>query len=201
MSRLFLLLAMVVLGAFVGAASALWSTGIFGGRGIVLSDIDVAGWVSDWSIGSPSSGPYTRARIARHGLLALTKEEAVYFTRSTDDSGEPLSDTCDYLIAGEAQPAEWWSVTLYDAGSRLPMNDDGALSLDATRIGEEGAWEAVISASKPQDGNLWISSLNAGNFDLTLRLYRPLPALLTDPQASLAVPSIERIDCEGRVSG
>ena len=190
-------LLMAILGSAIGAGSALWASGIVAGRGVVLSDIEVEGWVSDWSIGSEAAGPYTRARIARHGLLALTREEAVYFTRRTDDSGRPLREDCTYRLSGGDQPADWWSMTLYDGESRLPMNEDGALSLDRTRTGSASAWEAIVSPSRPIEGGFWISSRNADRFDLTLRLYRPGQALLDDPETALNPPKIMQLGCDG----
>jgi len=41
----------------------------------------------------------------------------------------------------------------------------------------------------------WISSRGAGNFDLTLRLYVPDPALLANPGKTVAAPRIERLEC------
>ncbi len=35
--------------------------------------VDMEGWHSDYDVGSRAADPYTRARIARHGLLALAK--------------------------------------------------------------------------------------------------------------------------------
>ena len=50
-------------------------------------NIRVEGWNADWTVGSSSANPWVRACVARHGLLALTKEEAVYFIRATDHQG------------------------------------------------------------------------------------------------------------------
>lgn len=186
----------ILAGLLAGCLTAFWAVGMLGGgRGLAFNDVSVQGWESDWAIGSNAAGLVTRARIARHGLLALTKEEAVYFTKSVDDGGEPLSEACDYRLVGGDQPAEWWSITLYDGKSRLPMNEDGALSLDRTKTGGADAWRATISASPPADGGFWVSSRNAGAYDLTLRLYRPSEALLEAPEAHLNPPSIERLGC------
>src|SRR5690606_20588940 len=105
-----------------------------------------------------------------------------YFTSATDDDGRPLSEACRYRLSGGPMPARWWSVTLYDGESRLPMNDDGALSIDASRAGG-GRWEAIVAPARPAGEEAWISSRNAGRFDLTLRLYVPEPALFEDPRA------------------
>lgn len=185
----------VVVGAMLGLGSALWLAGLWPARStMAFGDVDVGGWRSDFAIGSEAADPYTRARVARHGLLALAKTEAVYFTRATDDAGAPLREACTYKLSGGAMPAGWWSVTLYDGQSMLPANTDAALSIDAERAGG-GAWSAVIAPERPADGGLWISSRGAGQFDLTLRLYMPEVALLTEPNTALTPPRVERLSC------
>lgn len=197
MRRSLLYLGAVVAGSLLGLGSALWMAGLWpGGRNLVFGDVDVGGWRSDFAVGSAAADPYTRARVARHGLLALAKTEAVYFTRNVDDAGALLQEACTYRISGEELPAGWWSVTLYDGQSMLPANSDNALSIDASRVGN-GAWSAIIAPARPADGTAWISSRKAGNFDLTLRLYMPTPALLAEPNAALDPPRVERISCEG----
>jgi hypothetical protein len=187
----------VVVGALLGLGSALWMAGLWPGRGtLAFGNVDVGGWRSDFAAGSEAADPYTRARIARHGLLALAKTEAVYFTRATDDAGAPLREGCTYRLSGGEMPAGWWSVTLYDGQSMLPANTDDALSIDAERAGQD-AWSAVIAPQRPAGGGMWISSRGAATFDLTLRLYMPSAALLANPNAALKPPRIERISCEG----
>lgn len=195
--RLTAYLGAAVLGGGIGFGSALWMAGLWPqGSTLAFGDVDVGGWRSDFAIGSKAADPYTRARVARHGLLALAQTEAVYFTRATDDIGAPLSDRCHYRISGGAMPAGWWSVTLYDGQSMLPANTDNALSIDAGRVGQ-GPWAALIAPQRPDDATPWISSRGADRFDLTLRLYMPSAALLADPNAALTPPRIERISCEG----
>ncbi len=178
-------------GLGAGAGSAIWAAGRLAITG--PDAINVAGWRSDWAIGSAAADPHTRARIARHGLLALAKEEAVYFTRATDEGGARLREGCDYELSGVQQPGEWWSITLYDAESRLPINDDDALSIDASRQTAE-AWRVLIAPERPDSG-AWLSSRNAGAFDLTLRIYRPDARLIADPVATLPAPRVRRLAC------
>lgn len=187
----------VLAGSMLGLASALYMAGLWPpGRNLAFGDVDVGGWRSDFAVGSRAADPYTRARVARHGLLALAKTEAVYFTRARDDAGERLREGCTYRLSGGAMPAGWWSVTLYDGESMLPANTDGALSIDAERMGK-GRWSAMIAPRRPANGEAWISSRAAGSFDLTLRLYMPPPELLANPSAALDPPRIARLSCEG----
>jgi hypothetical protein len=143
-------LAGLILGVLFGAATALAAAGIIGPGLRMGGEIDAGGWSSDWTIGSKAANPWTRARVARHGLLALTKDEAVYFTRNTDDAGGRLSEACTYKVSGGAMPAQWWSVTLYNAASYLPLNTDNALSFDQTDAASgAGGWSFTIAPQAP----------------------------------------------------
>ena len=195
-------LVLIVLGLLVGVGSALWMGGLLPGSPRVGNAIEVNGWVSDWSIGSENASPYIRARVARNGLMGLRKEEAVYFMKTTDDEGQRLREGCIYRVSGGEFPAEWWSVTLYDSDNRLPMNEDGKLSFDRTQasnvFGGDVAWLFDVRTQAVGDGTLpWVSSRNAGQFDLTLRLYRPNAALLEDPRGALIPPTVQRLSCDG----
>lgn len=195
------LIVAVIFGANFGALTALWFGGMISGGPSIGNAIDIDDWESDWSIGSENANPYVRARVARNGLLGLTKEEAVYFLKTVDEDGAPLNEACTYRVSGGELPAGWWSITLYDSESRLPMNEDQHLSFDQTQAlqlteGDDSAWAFQISATPPETGSAWVSSKAAESFDLTLRLYQPNQALLDDPSTALTPPRIERLSCE-----
>lgn len=184
------------LGALLGLSSALAAAGIVGPGLRLGGAVNVSDWTSDWTIGSEAANPWTRARVARHGLLALTKDEAVYFTRNTDDGGGRLSEACTYKVSGGGLPAQWWSITLYDSTSFLPSNTDNALSFDLTdaqSAGNAEAWSFTI-APLPVD-EPWVSSRVGGAFDLTLRLYKPEASLIASPETTLTAPRIEKLSC------
>lgn len=157
-----------------------------------------SGWFGSKVTGSADAGPWLRARVALSGLLALNRSQAIYFTRKTDDSGEPLRDECRYRVNGGPLPGRWWSVTVYAADNFLPLNDDGALSFDATEVqaDERGQWSAVLSLQRPAQG-AWASTRNAGQFDITLRIYQPEPRA-QDDFASIPMPKVSKIDCGGK---
>jgi len=201
MRNLLWIIVAIVFGANFGALSALWLGGMISGGPTIGNAVDIDGWRSDWSIGSENADPYVRARVARNGLMGLRKEEAVYFLKTQDEQGDRLSEDCVYAVSGRDYPANWWSITLYDADNRLPMNDDQRLSFDQTQAeaiyGQE-AWRFQVSAAGPEDTDTpWVSSSAAGNFDLTLRLYQPSAALLNAPDTALTPPRIERVSCNG----
>ncbi len=189
-----ILLACLILGLGLGSVSALWMGGMIKGGPTIGNAIDVGGWRSDWSIGSPQANPYVRARVARNGLMGLSKDEAVYFIKDVDDFGERLSENCTYRVSGRDLPARWWSITLYDEEAYLPDNEDNALSFDATDA--SGDWAFQISSTPPDAEDMaWVSSRAAGAFDLTLRLYTPSTDLIENPKRTLRTPTIELVSC------
>ena len=184
--------ATVAVGLVAGLGSGWWAiTGGMGGESF-------SGWYGSSVTGSADAGPWLRARVAKSGLLALNKSQAIYFTRKTDDAGEPLREACRYRISGGPVPGRWWSVTVYAADNYLPLNDDDALSFDATEVQADGQgqWSATLAPTRPESG-AWASTRNAGNFDMTLRIYQPSAAAQAD-YGSIAMPKVTRPDCGGK---
>jgi hypothetical protein len=84
-------------GLVLGVGSALsLSNGALGG-----SKMAVGQWSSDPLVGAKAANPWLRARIARVGLLALSKEETLYFDRTVDEAGNPLREECRYQLSGQ----------------------------------------------------------------------------------------------------
>ena len=70
-------------------------------------------WRASTLAGSPEADLYTRARVALGGLLALNREETMYYVASTDSAGQLLRARCSYRVSGVPPKARWWSVTAY----------------------------------------------------------------------------------------
>lgn len=182
--------AAVLLGLFLGTGSA---SLVLSGA-VRLSEERVGAWSVDLDRGGQDAGIYQRAVTAVQVLLALAKEEAVYFVAIDDDEGERLRGDCAYRVTGGDLPATWWSLTLYD-GPYLPENDDEHLSVDATSVqaAANGAWNAYLGPSPDEHGE-WISTQGAGRPNLVLRLYVPEDSVLADP-ATVPPPRITRLSC------
>ena len=199
-----LILAAAVLGLVGGLGSALTLSGLVSDRIRLGEIVEIDGWRSNWSIGTEAVDPYTKAWIARFGLFALRREEAVYFYTTLDAAGQPLDEECVYALDVDEQPGSWWSVTVYDGEGYLPKNADGRLSFDATKAEELQSRRVVLSAEMPEagaetdeDNGYWISTRNAGAFDVTLRVYQPTPVAIENPAQAFVLPPIERLSCAG----
>jgi hypothetical protein len=169
----------VALGLF-----ATWATVIHGPGPDALAD---GPWRTSLTIGSAKSGPYTRASVAIHGLLALNRSETICYTAFTDSSGATLDGACTYDIVGHDPDARWWSITAYGADDYLIPNpvDRYSISKNSVLRASDGSFSASVgSAAHVQN---WIPTTREP-FSLTLRLYNPGASVQSEPaQASLPV--------------
>ncbi|WP_339832194.1 DUF1214 domain-containing protein [uncultured Parvibaculum sp.] len=173
----------------VGSALLLLGSGGLGGT------IAIGPWESSDVIGSSEADPYTRARVAIAGLLALNRNETIYFTAATDDEGAPLRTECTYNIFGSDPPARWWSITAYAADHYLIPNPHDRYSYGGNTVAREEDNSFVISIGRgARDGNWIPTGENDGSFTLTLRLYNPSEAAARDP-SGIVLPRIAREAC------
>lgn len=181
----------VVAGAAVGVGTAIVVMG--DGKGLGRQAVD--GWVTNELAGSRAADPYSRASIARTGLLALNRGETIYFHKYSDEQGRAFRPDCVYEVRGRALPARWWSLTLYAEDDFLARNGDKAFSVDATRIRTDpsGGWSVRIGGDRGGAAD-WLSSRNAGTFMLSLRMYNPTAAAREHPDA-IAFPAITTVSC------
>lgn len=180
--------AAILVGLALGAASA-WGALEFGRAGFAEQ---IGQWNYSRAAGARSADPYTRAIIARDGLLALNAREAQYFSLERDENGAPLRESCIYELSGNDLAARWWSVTLYASDNFLAQNGDHAESVDSTRL--SGAWRVRVAPVRGEAAN-WLSSRSAARgFVLMLRIYnaddgwRPSEELL---------PTLSTVSCAG----
>ena len=181
-------MAVVLVGLALGAGTAWWSIDA-GRQGFAQ---DAGGWHWSRATGSESADMYTRAVVARDGILALTADEALYLTMTRDENGRPLEESCVYELTGGAVAARWWSVTLYARDNFLARNSDHAFSIDATDLGAAPAWTARIAPVRG-DAVAWISSRGAGSgFSIMLRAYNPEPEF---PRDASVLPRLRTVSC------
>jgi hypothetical protein len=193
LKRIAFVASIVIVGAALGIGSAL----LMIGNGAMIGRVENAHWFTSRTIGSVDADPYTRALVARVGLLGLNRQETVYYTRTEDDDGAPFDGDCTYRVEGGDLAARWWSITLYAPDNFLAVNGDDAPSIDATSIvrGDSDAWTARIAPERGDAVN-WISSRNGDAFSLSIRLYNP-EAAISEHLETVALPRIVREACPG----
>jgi hypothetical protein len=183
------LAAALVVGIALGLF-ATWATVIYGAGPNALSD---GPWQTSLATGSAKSGPYTRAKVAMHGLLALNRSETIYYTAYTDSSGAPLDGACAYDVVGHDPDARWWSITAYGTDDFLIPNpvDRYSISKNSVLRAADGTFSATVgSAAHVQN---WIPTARAP-FSLTLRLYNPGASVQSEP-GNASLPVIVKDGC------
>lgn len=158
--------------------------------------VEVGAWRTNLQAGSQDAGMYTRATIAVNALLALGRDETMYFVATRDDAGHPLRAQCNYRITGVPPQARWWSVTAYAEDLFLFDAPNGHYSLNGStaKLDAAGAF-AFSTGPTEQPGLYWLPTPGNRALILTLRLYNPAPTLQAAPQ-TLVAPAVQKIgDC------
>ena len=181
--------AVLVAGTVIGLF-ATWTTVVRGGMPGGISD---GPWRTSLAIGSPQSDPYTRASVALHGLFALNRSEALYYTATRDSDGHRLDGHCRYQVSGRDPNARWWSITAYGTDDFLIPNPANRYSVSKTSIVRRADGTYIVDVGRNPGGANGIA-VAAQPFSLTLRLYNPGPEIVLDP-ADVDLPRIERGVC------
>lgn len=180
--------------AGLGIVLGLCATALVLARGGMSGGVNVGPWQANLAAGSTGADLYTRAVVARRGLLALSREETLYYTATTDSEDRPLSGRCDYRLRGTDLAARWWSITAYGSDSFLIPNEARRYSLSQTTVVREPGRQYVIEVGASPMGRNWLPVQDGAPFELTARFYNPDPAVAAAP-GSAALPPIERTAC------
>lgn len=158
------------------------------------SMVRAGAWQANLLAGSPDADPWTRAIVARDGLLALAPEETLYYTARIDSEGRTLDGSCRYRLDGWDPGARWWSLTAYGADNYLIPNPEGRHSISQSTIvrRKDQSWSLVVGPD-PVSGN-WLPVKAGEPFDLTIRLYNPETDVYAEPEG-IALPRITRESC------
>lgn len=182
-------LAALVLAAVIGLGSAYLAVTRSGTSGTVKN----GPWTTNLTTGGADADDYTRTGVALTGLLALNKNETIYYNAVADSNGEPLNGACTYRIEGRDPDARWWSITVYGNDHFLVDTPTRRYSVSKTNVvrSTEGAF--VVRLSTVEEEANWIATSPDG-FQLTLRLYHPGPTVKDGPE-SVPLPAIVKEAC------
>lgn len=160
-----------------------------------IGAVSVGPWTAFPDIGTPDADPYSKARVARDGVLALGRAEGLSFIAERDSSGGHLRRECTYRIEGSLPVARFW--TLYAADEtqsvlKTAMRRDPALhSLEVLRQPDNSV-EIAIGA-RPTPGN-WLAVSGVGDMHLVLTLY-DTPVAASTGLSGIEMPRIVRGQC------
>jgi len=159
--------------------------------------ITIGVWTAFPDIGTPNADPYSKARVARQGILSLGRAEGLAFAAEREAGGAPLRRECSYRIEGSTPPARFWTLYAADRASRVIKAVDGresALhSLELLRQPDNSFAIAVGSRAAP--GN-WLAVSGSGAMRLVLTLY-DTPIADSTGIAEVELPLVIEAGCNG----
>lgn len=187
------LIVIVLCISIVGGGASVWYT-LKANEGI--GAVTIGEWTAFPSIGTADADPYSRARVAREGLLALGRAEGLAFTARADSSGDTLRRECTYRIEGPVPPARFW--TLYAADPSGAVVRGGALrpgalhSYQLIRLADNSV--TISAGAHPAPGN-WLALSGSGPMTLELTFF-DTPIASGSGAADIVLPSIVREGCD-----
>jgi hypothetical protein len=177
-----------------GIVLGLFATWVIVIRAVPMGgDVKDGPWRTSLATGSAKSGPWLRASVALHGLLALNSSETIYYSATADGAGGTLDARCTYRVIGRDPPTRWWSITAYGADDYLIPNPKHiySVSKNSVRRDADGSFTVTLKQGAAEPNEI---ATGSGRFSLTLRLYNPDPAVAADP-AHTVLPKIEKGAC------
>lgn len=162
------------------------------------SVLDYGGWRTNLKLARNDQGMLMRGIVARIGLGANTKEEAIYLSCKKDSDGQSLNSANEYkIIFDEDLPVDaFWSVTLYGADDYLIKNDFNKYAVSSfndLKVRDDGEIILTLSKNKPQNDANWIPlPKNDQNLTLTLRCYNPQKKMLEELD-NVKLPVVKRV--------
>lgn len=157
--------------------------------------IRIGQWTAFPDIGTQGADPYSKARVAREGVLALGRAEGLSFIAERDESGEPLKRECAYTIEGSYPTARFW--TLYAADQSLGVIDTGKsrqAALQSYEVLRQADNTVAISVgNRPAPGN-WLLTNGSGKMYFVLTFY-DTPIASSTGLSDVTLPRILRAGC------
>lgn len=178
----------------VGGGAA--SVGLVLGSGEGIGAVSVGPWTAYPDIGTPEADPYSKARVARDGILALGRAEGLSFAAERNSDGVLLRRECTYRIEGSLPIARFWTLYATDKSQAVlqsPAQRKPSLnSLEVLRQPDNSVSIEVGARATP--GN-WLAVSGSGEMSLVMTLY-DTPVAASTGLSGIEMPRISRGQCD-----
>lgn len=187
------LVALTLAIAIGGGAASVWYALKLQDR---IGAVTIGGWTAFPEIGTPDADPYSKARVAREGILALGRAEGLSFIAQRDSNGDALRRGCSYTIKGAVPSARLW--TFYAADETLTVIDSekrrapALHSYEMLRLPDNSV--SITVGRHPAPGN-WLTTDGSGPMFFVLTLYDTTIASSTGI-ANVQLPLITKAGCD-----
>ena len=174
-----------------GAASVWYALKVQDGVGAIRS----GQWTAFPDIGTQAADPYSKARVAREGVLALGQAEGLSFIAERDAGGEQLQRQCSYKIEGGFPTARFW--TLYAADQSLGVVETGKprpAALQSYQVLRQPDNSVVIFVGNRPAPDNWLLTDGSGRMYFVLTFY-DTPIASSTGLSDVQLPRILKVGC------
>ena len=182
------------------------SAALLGGFGTSWYMIETGSWLTTRRVGpwvtwtqaaTPDADPYTRARFLRDGRLPLSASVARTYEARTDNDGQRLHSSCEYIVAGDGLEAGWWSLAAFDDRGRLIPNMAERYAYNSSTIARSADGRFIVALARDARPGNWLPTDGAGRMTLMLTLLDSgTEGAGPGPGNELPrLPSIQRVTC------
>lgn len=131
----------------------------------------IGSWATWPDIGSPEPDPYTRAYLARQGILQLGSSEGSQFVAEADENGHELLANCTYRIDGRTPLAAFWTLVAVNGKGENIAADGAQLFIDSTHIARTSDGSIVVKVGEHLASANWLEVESDTPYKLILTLY------------------------------
>ncbi len=151
-------------------------------------------WLAWPETGEAHPDPYTRAYLARQGVLQLGASEGLQFVAETDSDGQTLERACTYAIDGKTPVSSLWTLVATDVDGRNVAASGNLMALDSNHLSRAADGSAVIAVGPALSTGDWLEITGSGPLRLVLSLY-DTPIVGGLDWSTSEMPSITRREC------
>ena len=137
-------------------------------------------WMTVKSVDSKDTDPLLKALIAKVGIFANSREEAIYYQAFAGAPRITMNGSQHYRITGNKNlPATWWACTLYNSENHLFDNPERRYEFTDFNVDADpdGSFTIDIAPVKPDGARNWLPSPPGEDIAVTIRIYEPGPEL------------------------
>ncbi len=189
-TALFTLLVLCI--AVGGGAASLWYA-LQAQEGV--GAVTIGEWTAFPDIGTPDADPYSKARVAREGALAIGRAEGLSFSAQRDSGGDSLRRECEYKVEGSVPSARFWTLFAADASNQaIASGSRRAAALHSNQLLRMADNSVSISVGPHPDPGNWLALSGTGAMSFVLTLY-DTPIASSTGVADIELPQIIKIGC------
>jgi hypothetical protein len=181
--------------ALIGIALGLAVTFATLERGFGFGAVRAGPWTAWPRVGASDIDPYARAVLSRTGEIPLAAAQGIAFYARSDDTGSPLSGSCDYIVSGAVPAARYWTLTLTDPNGRLVENAAHRYAFTSAEVLRRADNSFSIAVAPGARSGNWLPSEPARRFVLVLKLYDAVASASPSGLVGATTPRIIRGRC------